>query len=101
MKYLVIGAGRSGVAAANFLAAQGEDVAITDNNPHPELPYPLDERVARLLGREDVSILAGVTTIVLSPGVPRTIPLLQRASALAIPIMAEVELAFRNLQGTV
>src|SRR5579859_171733 len=100
-KSLVIGAGKSGVAAANFLAARGEAVSITDSNAHPDLPQPLDERVVRFFGHEDEAVLDGVTTIVLSPGVPLTTPLLQRASALAIPIIAEVELAFRHLQGTV
>ena len=100
-KYLVIGAGKSGVAAANFLAAHGEAVSITDSNAHPELPQPLDDRVVRFFGHEDEAVLDHVTTIVLSPGVPLATPLLERASALAIPIIAEVELALRNLQGTV
>lgn len=100
-KYLVVGAGRSGVAAANFLAARGEDVSITDSNAHPELPQPLDERVVRFFGHAEESALARVKVIVISPGVPLTIPLLQRAAALGIPILAEVELAFRHLKGTV
>lgn len=100
-KYLVVGAGKSGIGAANLLASQGEDVSITDSNPHPELSSSLNERVVRFFGHEDESALAGVETIVLSPGVPLSSPLLQRAAALAIPIIAEVELAFRYLQGTV
>ena len=101
MKYLVVGAGKSGVAAANFLAELGESVSITDSNPHPDLPQPLDKRVVRFFGHEEEGVLDGVNTIVLSPGVPLTNPLLQRASAIAIPIIAEVELAFRHLKGSV
>ena len=100
-KYLVVGAGKSGVAAANFLAARGEDVAITDSNPHPQLPQPLLDRVVRFFGHEDEAVLERVATIVVSPGVPLTIALLQRATSLAIPVIAEVELAFRYLKGTV
>ena len=100
-KYLVVGAGKSGVASANFLAARGEDVSITDSKTHPELPQPLDDRVVRFFGHGEESALAGVKTIVLSPGVPLDIPLLQRAAALGIPIIAEVELAFRYLKGMV
>lgn len=99
-KYLVIGAGKSGVAAANFLAAHDESVSITDSNPHPDLPRALDDRVVRFFGHEDEAVLDHVKTIVLSPGVPLSTPLLQRAAALAIPIIAEVELAFRYLKGT-
>jgi UDP-N-acetylmuramoylalanine--D-glutamate ligase len=98
MKTLVIGAGKSGVAAANFLAARG-DVTLTDSSPNPELPMPLDERVTRAFGSEPS--LDDVNEIVVSPGVPLTIPLLQRAAAMAIPIVGEIELAYRRLHGTV
>src|SRR5205085_6673442 len=37
--------------------------------------------------------------IVVSPGVPLTIPLLQRAAAMAIPVIGEIELAYRYLRG--
>lgn len=100
-KYLVVGAGKSGVASANFLAARGEDVSIADANPRPELSYALDKRVVRFFGTPDDAVLAGVGTVVVSPGVPLTVPLLQRAAALTIPIIAEIELAYRHLQGTI
>lgn len=101
MRYLVVGAGKSGVAAANFLAQRGEDVLLTDSNAEPSLPYALDSRVQRRFGAQDAQLLSGVDTIVLSPGVPLTIPLLQQAKSNGIPIIAEVELAFRHLQGQV
>lgn len=101
MKYLVIGAGKSGVAAANFLAARGEEVSISDNNPRPDLPYPLDQRVAQIFGQQDEALLADVHAIVLSPGVPPTIPLLQAAGSRAIPVIGEIELAYRHSRGTV
>ncbi|HSP15941.1 MAG TPA: UDP-N-acetylmuramoyl-L-alanine--D-glutamate ligase [Thermoanaerobaculia bacterium] len=101
MRYLVVGAGRSGVAAANFLAARGDDVCLTDNNPAPDLPQELDERVQRSFGRQEEILLDSIDTIVLSPGVPADIPLLQIAASKAIPVIAEVELGFRFLKGTV
>ena len=100
-KYLVVGAGCSGVAAANFLAARGEEVALTDSNPHPDVPFPLHDRVTRLFGYQNESALDGVREVVISPGVPLTIPLLQRAAALAIPVIGEIELAYRHLRGTI
>src|SRR4029078_5655164 len=45
--------------------------------------------------------LDGVSEIVVSPGVPLTIPLLQRAAAMAIPIVGEIELASLYLHGPV
>lgn len=101
MKTLVIGAGKSGVASANFLAARGERVVLTDSAKEPSLPVALDESVERAFGRDDVALLDDVTTIVVSPGVPLTIPLLQQAAMRAIPILGEIELASRFLQGTV
>jgi len=90
MRYLVVGAGKSGVAAANFLAARGDEVCLTDASATPDLPYALDERVQRSFGKQDDAVPDSIETIVLSPGVPKNIPLLQRAAAKGIPIIAEV-----------
>lgn len=98
---LIVGAGKSGVASANFLAARGESVVLTDAASNPPLTTALDERVQTAFGRDDESLLDGVSQIVVSPGVPLTIPLLQRASESEIPIIGEIELAFRHLNGTV
>jgi UDP-N-acetylmuramoylalanine--D-glutamate ligase len=97
MKTLVIGAGKSGVAAANFLAGRGQEILLTDSNAAPDLPYPLHDGVDRAFGQHDASLLDDVGTIVLSPGVPRTIPLLEQASVLPIPVIGEIELAYRHM----
>jgi UDP-N-acetylmuramoylalanine--D-glutamate ligase len=101
MKTLVIGAGKSGVASANFLAARGEQVVLTDSAAEPSLPMALDSRVECAFGRGDEALLDGVTSIVVSPGVPLTIPLLQLATDSRIPVIGEIELAWRSLKGTV
>ncbi|MDP9192891.1 MAG: UDP-N-acetylmuramoyl-L-alanine--D-glutamate ligase [Acidobacteriota bacterium] len=101
MKTLVIGAGKSGVASANFLAARGDSVVLTDSAAEPSLPMPLDASVERAFGRSDAGLLDGVTSIVVSPGVPMTIPLLQAAKGARIPVIGEIELAWRSLNGTV
>lgn len=100
-KILVVGAGKSGVASANFLAARGERVVLNDANENPPLPMPLDERVQRAFGRDDFALLDGATMVVLSPGVPMTVPLIQRAAERAIPVVGEIELAYRHLRGPV
>jgi len=101
MKTLVIGAAKSGVAAANWLAAHDVPVRLTDRDANPLLPYEVDSRVERAFGVHSFDVLDGVTQIVLSPGVPMTIPLLQEATARGIEIIGEIELAYRNLKGTV
>lgn len=100
-RVLVIGAGKSGVAAANFLAARGNSVLLADANADPALPYAVDKRVECAFGREDEALLTGASLIVVSPGVPMTIPLLQQAAERAIPVTGEIELAFRHVKGTV
>src|SRR6187399_1549153 len=99
MRYLILGAAKSGVAAANFLAARGESVVLADAKAEPSLPYELHADVERAFGREDEKLLDDVGAIVLSPGVPMTNPLLQRAAH--IPVIGEIELAYRYLKGTV
>ena len=101
MKVLVVGAAKSGVASANFLAARDHSVVLTDKASAPVLPYELDARVEKAFGRDDVGLLDGVSEIVLSPGVPMTIPLLQEAGARGIRVVGEIELAYRYLKGTV
>ena len=100
-KTLVIGAAKSGVAAANWLAAHDASVRLTDREASPALPYALDERVERAFGVDGLEVLDGITQIVLSPGVPMTSPLLHEAAARGIEIIGEIELAWRNLRGTV
>lgn len=98
---LIIGAAKSGVAAANFLAARGESIVLSDQSAQPSLPYQLDDRVVRVFGRVDMSLLDDVREVVLSPGVPTTIPLVLEAGARGIPVVGEIELAGRHLRGTV
>ena len=100
-KTLVIGAAKSGVAAANFLAARAEPVVLADSNAAPALPVALDERVERAFGRDDLALLDETGQVVLSPGVPMTIPLVGEARLRGIPVLGEIELAYRHLKGTV
>ena len=101
MRHLVVGAGKSGVAAANFLARRGDDVVLSDSNPSPSMPYDLDARVARVFGPQENALLDATDDVILSPGVPLAIPLLREAESRGIPIVGEIELGFRNLKGNV
>lgn len=101
MRTLVLGAAKSGVAAANFLAKRGEEVVLADAKPEPALPYALDERVEKAFGRDDASLVERVDEIVVSPGVPLDVPLLVEAGKRSMPVIGEIELAYRHLNGTV
>ncbi|MHB0968377.1 MAG: UDP-N-acetylmuramoyl-L-alanine--D-glutamate ligase [Thermoanaerobaculia bacterium] len=102
-KVTVVGAGKSGVASANFLANRGIDVTITDSKSEPEilLASQIDPRVRRVFGEHPLDLLDNTDTVVLSPGVPQEIRLLRTAHARGIPVISEIELAFRHLEGDV
>ncbi len=98
---LVIGAGKSGVAAANFLASRGSSVVISD--PKQEellmLAANLDPAVRKDFGQQTPSIAEATSLVVVSPGVPPDIPLVAEAHRRGIPVISEIELAFREIEG--
>ncbi|MFZ5787124.1 MAG: UDP-N-acetylmuramoyl-L-alanine--D-glutamate ligase, partial [Acidobacteriota bacterium] len=59
----------------------------------------LPQGVERHLGGHPPEALEGVSLVVVSPGVPWDLPLLEQARSRGIEVLAEVELAFRHLPG--
>ena len=90
-KVLVIGAARSGIAAAKILHERGAQVILSDSKP--ELKIDLDG-VEIKLGKQTEDLLSGVDKIIVSPAVPIKIPLLRAASSRGIEIISEVEFAY-------
>ncbi|MBI2212940.1 MAG: UDP-N-acetylmuramoyl-L-alanine--D-glutamate ligase [Acidobacteria bacterium] len=103
MRTVVFGAGKSGVAAANLLAARGERVVITDSQQASAIALAdsIDPRVECVFGEHPPALLDETSEIVLSPGIPRTIPILTEAVQRGIPIIAEIELASRYMRGRI
>ncbi|HEX7125022.1 MAG TPA: UDP-N-acetylmuramoyl-L-alanine--D-glutamate ligase, partial [Thermodesulfobacteriota bacterium] len=100
---LVVGLGKSGQAAARFLAARG--AAVTGNDARPSLPPEVEASlrgagVALALGGHEAARFAAADLIVLSPGVP-PIPALEAADRAGVPVVSEVELASRFLAGPI
>jgi UDP-N-acetylmuramoylalanine--D-glutamate ligase len=103
-KILVVGLGRSGLAAANFLIRRGARVTITDLKTPQELQQELAQlqgKVRLTLGGHAESDFTAADLIVLSPGVPTGLYELRRAAARGTPIISEVELAYPFLQGRI
>jgi UDP-N-acetylmuramoylalanine--D-glutamate ligase len=102
---LVMGLGKSGVAAALFLESQGARVTVSDSKAEAQLgkdiPRLLDRGIAVETGAHGERTFRDQDLIVISPGVPVDTPLLQQARALKIPVIGEVELASRFLKGSV
>jgi UDP-N-acetylmuramoylalanine--D-glutamate ligase len=104
-KVTVVGAARSGVAAALLLMGRGARVTLTD--AQPTLNRAEDEAqlrnagVALELGEHRPATFRGADLIVLSPGVSPRQPQVAEARSVGVPVMGEIELASRWLSGRI
>ncbi|WKY43877.1 UDP-N-acetylmuramoyl-L-alanine--D-glutamate ligase [Eubacteriaceae bacterium ES2] len=103
-KYLIIGAARSGVAVAKLLLERGETVILSDSREEMVIlkSFPQIKKFANhprfesiFGGQPQLTILETVKEIIISPGVPLTIPVIEAARAQDIVVTGEVELAYR------
>ena len=102
---LVLGAGRSGAAAAHALLDAGADVRVVDAGNTERVQQAagaLDARGA--LVRLDTpldraGLVDGVDLVVTSPGVPPATGVLIAAGERDVPVWSEVELAWRLSKG--
>jgi UDP-N-acetylmuramoylalanine--D-glutamate ligase len=98
---VVMGAGRSGRAAASLLVSKGARVTLADSDPaRISLAGELDrEHVAFEFGPHRAALLLTSDLVVLSPGVAATDEAVTAAARAGIPVIGEVELASRWLKG--
>ncbi len=98
----VAGAARSGLAAAELLARRGARVTLSDVRSEAPETAPLKRLGVQLeLGGHQTQTFADADLVVLSPGVPPETPAIQAARDRGVPVIAEIELASRWLQGRV
>lgn len=100
---LIIGLGKSGVAAARLLKQEGWEVELYDSSTSPTLLKQQQE-----LASEHITVKLKTTPeftnsdlsklIIVSPGVPWDIPILAQARELGMETIGEMELAWRHLQ---
>ena len=80
---VVVGLGKSGVAAARFLVRREAQVIVTDRAPAESLAAPIAALkgldVELKLGGHDSKDFSKADLVVLSPGVPHTMPVLEPA----------------------
>ncbi len=100
----IIGLGRSGEAAAKLAQRQGYSVFVSDSADNTELRI-----IASSLKKLGIDVELGENSdrilqsdeIVLSPGVPLDIPILEKTKMVNIPIIGEVEFAFLLEKGRI
>lgn len=104
-KVLIIGAARSGIAAARFLVERGAIVALNDQKPiekwSAEAQALKEAGVGLLPGEPPSWLLDQLELVVVSPGVPATIIPIRYAERAGAEIIGEVELAARFLKGRI
>jgi UDP-N-acetylmuramoylalanine--D-glutamate ligase len=104
-KVLIIGAARSGVAAARFLMDRGAIVALNDQKPiekwSAEALTLKEVGVGLLPGEPPSWLLDQIELVVVSPGVPATIIPIRYAERAGAEVIGEVELAARFLKGKI
>ena len=104
-KVLVVGLGKSGLAAALFLRHRGAQVTVSDIRSAEalakDIPALLEEGINVEAGGHGLLTFRRQDLIVVSPGVPLDTPELVQAKALGRPIIGELELAARFLKGKI
>jgi UDP-N-acetylmuramoylalanine--D-glutamate ligase len=104
LRFVVVGAGRSGLALTRFLLDRGGEVVLTDNRSEgldPEV-REMGRRGARLdLGGHDEAAFTRADRVLVSPGVPLTLPALESARRAGVTVWGEIEFASRFLKGRI
>lgn len=99
-KASILGLGSSGEAAARLLHARGWEVTILNSTHSPAI-----QARSAALAKEGIHIITGPAAdtdstsydlCVLSPGIAPTAPIVQNVQSKNIPVIGEIELAFRE-----
>ena len=99
-RVVVVGAGRSGLAAARLLARRGARVTLSEAGARIACAGELAaEGIDVEVGGHRDDTLRAADLIVASPGVPPRTPGLAAARRRGVPVISEVELASRWLRG--
>ena len=101
-RVLVVGLGKSGLAAAHFLKERGAQVTVSDSRAATaikELPDLLEQGFSVEAGSHGLLTFRRQDLIVVSPGVPMSTPELAQVKAMGMRIIGEMELGAQFLQG--
>jgi UDP-N-acetylmuramoylalanine--D-glutamate ligase len=101
MGALVVGFGVTGQAVARALVGDGEPVVVIDDQPTDAARHVAEGLGIRLVEQHDPDGLARLVQdaafVVPSPGVPVGHPVLVAAADALVPVVSEIELAWRRL----
>lgn len=104
-RVLVVGLGKSGIAAAMFLRQQGARVTVSDARSAvalaKEIPELLEAGIMVESGGHGLLTFRRQDLIVISPGVPLDTPEVKQVIGYGMPVIGELELASRFLKGRI
>ena len=104
-KVLVFGSGISGESACRLLLREGAEVVLYDGNDRldreeilakisPEEGQNVEILLGELTGQQLGGLLDELSLVVMSPGVPTDLPIVEQMRAHGLPIWGEIELAY-------
>src|SRR3974390_377216 len=104
-RVLVVGLGKSGLAAALFLRHKGAQVTVSDVRSAEalarDIPALIEEGIAVEAGGHGLLTFRRQALIAVRPGVPADTPELVQVRSFGLPVIGELELAARFLKGKV
>lgn len=96
-RIVILGAGESGVGAALLARQQGYDVFVSDGGPVQE-QYKTELEAKSIQFEENqhtMSLILNADEVIKSPGIPEKAPIIQQIRAKQIPVVSEIEFAYR------
>ncbi len=105
-RVLVVGSGKSGVAAAELLKKKGIEFVLFDGNKELDVDALTEKNsvfagAKIILGELSEQDMAALDLVVLSPGVPTDLPMVNTLRDRGIPIWGEIELAYHFAKGRI
>lgn len=98
----ILGLSKSGVAAANLLYNLGAKVCVSEIKPEKAVKEYIEQLISPLISihcdsKDQIADLENAELVVVSPGVPSTNPTIVFARENGIPVIGEIELAYKVL----
>ena len=103
---LVFGSGISGIGAAGLLEERGASVTLYDGNDKLDVEEICGKmkdgaKTDIVLGEFPEELLGKLDLVIISPGVPTDLPIVNRMRESDIPVVGEIELAYELGKGEV
>ena len=94
-KLVVLGGGESGIGAALLAKNNNYDVFVSDKGTISDKEVLINNDIKWEEGSHTMEEILTATEVVKSPGIPDTIPLVRELISEGIPVISEVEFAYR------